>query len=74
MTTVTEAKRLIETDEDFVYLKRFGFSLKKLLERYPDGVPSKVIAQALLMTEEEVEELYQSVVVKMREALKVELD
>lgn len=72
--TSNEAKQLIDTEPDFVYMKRFDFSLDKLMERYPDGAPTKIIAQAMMMTEDEVEELYQLVIVKMRQALKVELD
>jgi len=72
--TSHEAKHLINTDPDFVYMKRFEYSLKKLMERYPDGAPTKIIAQAMMMTEDEVEELYEAVIVKMRQALKVELD
>jgi hypothetical protein len=67
-----EAKRLVETDPDFVYTKRFSFSLKKLLERYPDGCPDRVIAQALLVSEPEVEELYQKAVIKLRLLMGVE--
>lgn len=72
--TSNEAKQLIDTEPDFVYMKRFDYSLDKLMERYPDGAPTKIIAQAMMMTEDEVEELYQLVIVKMRQALKVELD
>ena len=72
--TSNEAKQLIETEPDFVYMKRFDYSLDKLMERYPDGAPTKIIAQAMMMTEDEVEELYELVIVKMRQALKVELD
>jgi len=56
---------------DFVSLKRFDYSIKKALERYPDGLPSHLIAQALGIKEEEIEELYQQAVLKLREILKV---
>lgn len=69
-----EAKQLIETEPDFVYMKRFDYSLNKLMDRYPDGAPTKIIAQAMMMTEDEVEELYEAVIVKMRQALKVDVD
>jgi hypothetical protein len=61
-----EAKRRVETDPDYIYLKRFEFSLKKLLERYPEGCPDKVIAAALMIPEHEVEDLYQKAVVRLR--------
>jgi hypothetical protein len=72
--TSAEAKSLIETDPDFIHVKRFDYSLAKLTDRYPEGAPTKVIAQALMMTEDEVEELYQQIILKMRTALKVDLD
>lgn len=70
----SKMKVLIETDEDFIASKRFDFSLKKLLERYPEGAPDKVIAQALLVTEEELAELEKSVIEKLRAGLQVQLD
>lgn len=64
-----EIALLIETDPDFICIKRFDFSLKKLLERYPEGVPTRIIGQALSMDEEQVEELYQTVLQKLRTKL-----
>lgn len=77
--TTQEAQALVETDPDFVAIKRFDYSLKKLMAKYPpdkhpDGVPTKIVAQALMITEDEVEELYESVILKLRQALKVDLD
>lgn len=72
--TVDELRRRIELDPNFVNVKRFDYSLNKVLDRYPDGVPNKVIAQALMMQEEEIEEIYQRIVLKLRSALKVEVD
>ncbi len=66
-----EARQKIESAEDYVYLARFQFSMKKLLERYPDGVPNRLIAQGLLLTEDEVEAKFQAVIRKIRRALKV---
>lgn len=75
--TPANLKNLIDTDPDFVNLKKFDFSLKKCLEyytpeKYPDGIPTKIIAQALALTEEEVSDLYLSVVQKLRQIMKVE--
>lgn len=71
MTTEDMRKKLL-TDRDFIALKRFDFSVTKLVEKYPNGVPEKLIAAALLMTEEEVEEMYQKVVAKLRRKMNVE--
>lgn len=67
--TTDDAKFLIDNDEDFVYVKRFDYSLKKLLEKYPDGAPDRVIAQALMITEEDVEKTYQHIVQKLKDSL-----
>ncbi len=69
--TTSEVRRLIAEDPDFVHLKRFDYSIRKLLERYPDGCPTRIIAQALMITEEDVEAQYQSIVVKLRESMGV---
>ncbi len=61
----------LQDDEDHVNLKRFGYSLTETLKRYPDGVPEHLIAQALELEEEEVAELYQDVVERLREIMKV---
>lgn len=70
--TYEEAKRRVNSDPDFVYSKRFDYSLEKCLDRYPDGAPDKVIAQCLMLTEEEVEATYQEVVEKLRKIMKVD--
>lgn len=72
--TLEEIQELIRKDKDFIYSKRFDFSIDKLLERYPDGAPSKVIAQVLLITEEEVESLTQGAIESLRKKMKVEVD
>jgi len=61
-------KRL-NTDPDFVAVKRFGHSLKRLLTRYPDSVPNDVAAQALELSEAELEIRYQKIIEKLRNAL-----
>jgi len=67
-----EVQELIRKDKDFIYSKRFDFSLKKLLERYPEGAPTKLIAQVLLMEESEVEELVEESITLIRKKMKVE--
>lgn len=72
MPNLEEIRQKIEEDVDYIYSKRFDYSLAKLLERYPEGAPTKVIAQSLLMTEEEVEVLFEGVIQKLRTIMKVE--
>lgn len=74
MAASEEIKKKILSDPDFVNLKRYGYSVEKVLDRFPDGAPTKLIAQGLMMSEEEVEETLQSVILKLRTALKVEVE
>lgn len=72
--TLEEINELLHKDKDFIYSKRFDYSIEKLLERYPDGAPIKVIAQVLLVTEEEVEKLTQEAILTLRKKMKVDVD
>ena len=66
------AKKKIASDPDFIYSKRFEHSLAKCVDRYPDGASTKLIAQVLLMTEEEVEDTYAKVIKKLKEIMKID--
>jgi hypothetical protein len=67
-----EARKKVNEDPDFVNSKRYDYSLQKLEERYPDGAPDNVIANALMIEEKEVEPEFDKVVVKLREKMGVE--
>ena len=56
----------LKKDPDFVIAPRFGNSLERLMERFPDGVPEDVCAKALNLLPEEVEQLYQKTVKDLR--------
>jgi hypothetical protein len=74
--TEEEATHLIHTDPDFVVARRFGNSLKRLEQRYekePDGCPDHVVAAVLLMTEEQVREAMDRVVVKLRDLMGIRM-
>lgn len=71
--TATETQKMLTDDPDFVSLKRFDFSLKKVMDRYPEGCPDHVIASALLVNEDDVPALYEQVVTKLRNLMGVEL-
>ena len=43
------------------------------MDRYPEGVPNRIIADALMITEDDVEEIYVRIVEKLREIMKVGL-
>lgn len=64
-------KRIFE-EVDFVYCPRLGNSLKKLIEKYPDGIDDDRIQKVLLLSSRELEEIYQSAIEKLRKAFKEE--
>ena len=66
-----DTKNKIILDPNFINIKRFDFSMDTLLQRYPDGAPDKVVASALMMTEEEVADFYEGVVEKLRSIMGV---
>jgi hypothetical protein len=68
----SEAKARLESDPDFIYSKRFEFSLQMLLEKHPDGVSDRIAAAALMVTEDDVKDIYDGIVAKLRAAMKVE--
>lgn len=58
--------KMIHDDPDFVLLKRYNFSLKKVMERFPEGASNRIIAQALGITEQEVDEAYAAIIEKLK--------
>lgn len=68
---IDEKKLKLMEDEDFIDYPKFKNSLKKLVDKYPDGVDNETIAKVLDMTEEEVEETYQSAIKKLQARLGV---
>ena len=67
-----EKERKLNKDEDWIDYPKYKNSIKKLLrnKKYMNGVPdNSVIAKALMMTEKEVEETYQSAIAKLRHQL-----
>lgn len=66
---------MILNKPDFINSKRYQNSLAVLMERYPDGTcPDHVIANALMIDEEQVDILYQEAVVSLRELMGVKND
>jgi hypothetical protein len=57
-----DVKQMLEEIPDYIAIKRYGNSLTALQKRYPDAIPSHIVALALELTEEAVEERYQQIV------------
>lgn len=68
-----DIKMLIERDEDYICLKRFGFNINKAIERYPSGCPNHIISGALMIPEDQIDSIYNGIVEKLRNLMGVKL-
>jgi DNA-binding NarL/FixJ family response regulator len=66
-----EEKNKIKNNEDYINCPKFRFSIKELINRYPEGVSNEAIAKALNISTQEVQEIYQSAIKKIQEELKL---
>ena len=57
-----DVKQMMEQNPDYIAIKRYCNSLAALEKRYPDNIPSHIVALALNLTEEQVEEEYQKII------------
>jgi hypothetical protein len=71
--TTEEVIQRINSDPEFVNLKRFEYSLAQVMERFPEGAPDRTIAQALMIAEDDVSRLYNEIIERLRVQLKIEL-
>ena len=68
-----DVRKRLHEDPEYVFSKRYSYSISALEERYPDGCPDNVIAAVLMLeSDEEVEVLYEQVVAHLRELMGVE--
>lgn len=66
-------RRRVEIEADFVNMKRFGYSLRRCEEKYPQGLTDdKAIAAALCIEEGEVERSMERIAGEIREILGVD--
>lgn len=63
----TEIQKRILEEEDYVRCPKFSNSLQKFLARNSDGVETATISRLLMLSEEEVEKLYQEAIDIIRE-------
>jgi hypothetical protein len=54
-----------------VALSRYGHSLARVVEAHPEGCSDRLIAQALMIRESELEGIYAGIVSKLRDNLKI---
>ncbi len=63
-------QKKITEDPDFIYCPRLGNSLKKLINKHPEGVDDERLEKVLLMTSDEIEAIYQAALSKLRKSIK----
>lgn len=68
-----EARERLAVEPDFIFLKRFDYSLTSLVDKHPNGVSDRVIAAALMVTEDDVDDIYENIIIKLRDILKIDL-
>jgi hypothetical protein len=69
MQKIDEIKKRIMNDEDFINSPNHKNSLKCFIAKNPEGVSNDRIAKVLMISEEEVEEIYLSAIEKLKEGL-----
>jgi hypothetical protein len=64
----------IYNDPDWIFSKKNDNSLQKIINKYPDGCPDRIISSVLRMSVEELNLKYQNIVLKLRTTLGVKDD
>lgn len=65
----SEMEKKVREEEDFIHSPKFGNSMKKYLAKMENPPENTTIGRLLLLSEEEVERLYQESVVILREKI-----
>lgn len=68
---IEEKKHKLTQEEDYIDCPKFNNSIKKLIEKNPDGVDDETIARVLGISTEEVEQTYQNAIKKLQKILKI---
>lgn len=67
MIDKAEIQHRIATEEDYIRCPKFGNSLSKFTTKNSEGIENSTIARLLMMTEEDVERVYQEAVQMLRD-------
>lgn len=69
MKNKKQVKEKIENDPDYIHCPRLGNSLKKLLDvvENSSGIPDERICKVLLISQKELDSIYESAIKKLRE-------
>jgi hypothetical protein len=64
-----DVKKRIRDEEDYIRCPKFGNSLARLRSKHPDGVEDHMIAKILMLTEQEIQGLYDEAVEMLKEGI-----
>ena len=67
----TPQNEKIFTDPNYIHCPKMKNSVTEFCNKHPDGVDNEYISRVLLVTPQEVEDIYQSAVQKIRSIIKV---
>lgn len=65
----SEMEKKVREEDDFIHSPKFGNSLKRFLAKMDNPPENTTIGRLLLLSEEEVERLYQESVVILRKKM-----
>lgn len=63
-------RKKIRENEDFIYCPRLSNSLEQLISKNPEGVLDERILKVLMITQEELDEIYGSAIEKLGKAVR----
>ena len=69
--TEVEINNMVSDQDDFILLRRYNYSLQKLVDKYPDGCPDHIIATALGVDEAAVKERFAKIIACLRDRIGV---
>jgi len=64
-----DIERRIREEVDYIRYPKLSNSLERFLNKHPEGVEDPVIARLLMITEEEVQKIYEEAIDKLRASM-----
>jgi hypothetical protein len=64
-----DVTKRIQDEEDYIRSPKFGNSLTRLKLKNPEGVDDATIAKVLMISEEDVQKLYEEAVAMIKEGI-----
>lgn len=71
MKNEEKLREKILKEEDFINCPRMGNSIKKLMNKNPDGIDEERMSKLLLMSEDEIKNIYLKALSKIKKKLGV---